>query len=82
MPVRMKRTQILFREEEYRRLQQEAASRDCSVGHLVREAVTKVYLRRPRTARQEAARRLVGMKVPVADWARLEEEIVRGRRDE
>ena len=82
MPARMKRTQILFPEDEYRRLQEEAASRHCSVGHLVREAVTKAYLRRPRKARQEAARRLVDMKLPVADWPRVEQQIARGRRDE
>jgi hypothetical protein len=79
MPAQMKRTQILFREEEYRRLQEEAASRDCSVGHLVREAVSKVYLRRPKRIRQQAARRLVETSLPVDDWAKMEEEIARGK---
>jgi hypothetical protein len=75
---RMKRTQVLFPEEEYRRLREVAESRHCSLGHLVREAAAKQYLRRPRKGRQEAARRLVTMKVPVADWPRMEEEIRRG----
>ena len=82
MSVRMKRTQILFPEEEYHRLQEEAASRSCSVGHLVREAVTKVYQTRPKRMRQEAARRLVKMDLPVADWEQMEKEIVQGRLDD
>ena len=81
MASQMKRTQILFPEEEYRRLRAEAASRSCSVGHLVREAVSRAYLRRPKRLRREAGHRLVGMKLPVADWSRLEEEIARGSRN-
>jgi len=81
MSVRMKRTQVLFPEEEYRRLQQMAAARNCSLGHLVRQAVAKEYLRRPKKVRQEAARRLVEMRVPVAAWPRLEKEIAQGRQD-
>ena len=82
MSSRMKRTQILFPEEEYRRLQEEAASRNCSVGQLVREAVEKAYVRRPKRARQQAARRLVGMRVPVADWVEMERETAEGMGDE
>jgi hypothetical protein len=82
---RMKRTQVLFPEEEYRRLREVAQAKHCSVSHLVREAVAKQYLRSPRKGRQEAARRLVEMKVPVADWSEMEQEIARGshprRRD-
>lgn len=81
MHVRMKRTQVLFPEDEYRRLKQEAAARQCSLGHLVREAVAKQYLRRPKKARLEAARRLIDMRLPVADWPQLEKEIARGSGD-
>lgn len=78
MAERMRRTQVLFPEEEYRRLREVAQAQHCSLGHLVREAVAKQYLRRPRKGRQEAARRLVAMKVPVADWPEMEKEIARG----
>jgi hypothetical protein len=78
MATRMKRTQILFPEEEYSRLQEEASTRSCSIGHLVREAVKQTYLHRPKKARQQAARRLVEMKLPVAAWEQMEEEIGRG----
>ena len=80
MAVRMKRTQILLPEEQYRRLQEEAASWRCSLGHLVREAVAKTYLLPPKTARQKAARRLVKMKLPVEDWEEMEKQMVAVRR--
>jgi predicted DNA-binding ribbon-helix-helix protein len=81
MPVRMKRTQVLFPEDQYRRLQKMAQERQCSLGQLVREAVAQAYLRRPRKARQQAARRLVAMHVPVGDWPQLEQEIIQGAED-
>ncbi len=82
MPTRMKRTQILFPEDKYRHLQREAAARHCSVGQLVREAVEQVYLARPRQERIEAARELIEMSLPVADWSQIEEEIERGAQDD
>ena len=78
MAERMKRTQVLLPEEEYRRLREVAQAQHCSLGHLIREAVAKQYLRNPRKGRQEAARRLVALNVPVADWSDLEQEIARG----
>ena len=80
MGIRMKRTQILFPEEEYARLQQEAVARSCSVGQLVREAVKQTYHQRPKRARQQAARRLVAMQLPVNNWPQVEEEISQGMR--
>jgi hypothetical protein len=81
MPARMKRTQVLFPEDQYRRLKQMAEERQCSLSLLVREAVAQAYMRRPGKARQKAARRLVRMSLPVADWSELEEEIARGKDD-
>jgi predicted transcriptional regulator len=43
MAERMRRTRILFLEEEYRRLQEVAQEQKRSVGCLVREAVAKQY---------------------------------------
>jgi len=82
MPEPMKRTQVLLPEKQYRCLRREAESRGCSVGHLVREAVEEVYVARGVSARAEAARRLVAMRVPVAGWEQMEEEIARGAHDE
>jgi|WetSurMetagenome_2_1015567.scaffolds.fasta_scaffold1269095_1 hypothetical protein len=78
MAERMRRTQILFPEDEYRHLQKVAQERQCSVGHLVREAVTQQYLDHPRQQRAAAARRLVQMGLPVGDWPEMEREIERG----
>jgi hypothetical protein len=77
----MRRTQVLLSEEEYLRLRELAQARHCSLGHLVREAVAKQYPRRPRKASREAARRLVRMKIPVADWSQMAREIGRGSQD-
>ena len=44
MPTRMKRTQILLPEDQYRRLQRIAQERQCSLGHLVREAVAQTTM--------------------------------------
>ena len=81
MAERMRRTQILFPEDEYRHLKQVAKDRQCSVGSLVREAVVKQYLRRPRRQRIEAAQRLVKMRLPVRDWPEMEREIEQGVLD-
>jgi len=78
MGTRMKRTQILFPEEQYRRLQQEAAGRKCSVGELVRAAVAKEYFRQSVKTRLKAVGRIAEMRLPVADWPQIEREIERG----
>jgi hypothetical protein len=74
----MKRTQILFPEEQYRRLQREAAGRKCSVGELVRAAVANEYFRQSAKTRLKAARRIARMRLPVANWPQMEREIERG----
>jgi uncharacterized protein involved in type VI secretion and phage assembly len=82
MATRMKRTQILLTEDQYRLLRQEAAERKSSIGMLVREAVAKRYAARSREARLAAWRRLSEMNLPVADWEQMEAEIERGMLDE
>jgi hypothetical protein len=74
----MRRIQILLPEDDYRRLRQIAHERQCSVGHLVREAVTQQYLDYPRQNRIAAARRLVAMRLPIGDWTEMEREIEAG----
>lgn len=79
MAGRMRRTQILLRDEDYGRLRQVAEERRCSMGQLVREAVEEVYLRQPESKRREAAQRLIQLQVEVADWPELEAQIAEGR---
>lgn len=71
----MKRTQVLFPEDQYRRLRQEAEARGCSVGELVRNAVSQAYLGGSKEARLAVVRRIAAMDLPVADWPQMEEEI-------
>lgn len=78
MSTRMKRTQILFSEEQYRYLQHEAVERKCSIGALVRKAVAKEYKACSREQRLAAARRLVAMNLPVSDWPEMKKEIEQG----
>jgi len=78
MAGRMRRTQVLLPEEEYERLKEVAHEQRRSIGSLVREAVAKQFPRGSREARLAAVRQLAEMQLPVADWAEMEEEIMRG----
>jgi hypothetical protein len=78
MAERMHRAQILFPEDEYRRLKAAAQEQRRSIGSLVREAVAKQLGDEARQKRIEAARRLISLNAPVADWPQMEEEIMRG----
>jgi hypothetical protein len=78
MAERMRRAQILFPQDEYRRLKAAAQEQHRSIGSLVREAVAKQLGDEARQKRLEAVRRLASMNAPVADWPQMEEEIMRG----
>ncbi len=78
MAERMHRAQILFPEDDYRRLKAAAEEQRRSVASLVREAVAKQFEDEARRKRLEAAQRLASMNAPVADWPQMEEEIMRG----
>ncbi len=54
MPLLNKRVEVLFRETDYRRLEQTARARKQSVGSLVREAVAK-YVVEPDRGRKRKA---------------------------
>jgi hypothetical protein len=71
------RTQVLLTPAQRRRLEQLAASRQVSVGSLIREAVDAYTLVRSRPARQALAD-LFSLQAPVDDWKAMKEEILRG----
>ena len=76
-----KRVMILFDAERYRKLEEEARRRDCSVGALIRETLENEVLRKgkaSRSARLQAAKRLTSMKEDIPDWDKLERLIARG----
>ncbi len=81
MAERMRRTQILFPETEYRRLRRVAQEQGRSIGSLVREAVERYYLEPSRARAIEAAKRIgeMNLPIPVQDWEEIEEELARIR---
>jgi len=74
----MHRTQILFPEDEYRRLQEVAHEEGRSLGSVVREAVAKYQTGPSRQRHIAAAKRLLKMSLPAADWPEMERNIMRG----
>ncbi len=81
MAERMRRTQVLFPEDEYQRLQRLAQEQRRSVGSLVREAVERCYPGTSRESRIAAARRIASARLPlpVQDWEEIEENLARAR---
>ena len=80
MPL-TKRVMILFDPERYRRLEEEARQRHCSIGALIRETLENEVLRKGKTSRStklEAAKRLISMEEDVSDWDEIENGIARG----
>jgi hypothetical protein len=76
-----KRVMILFDAERYRKLEEEARQRHCSVGALIRETLENEVLRKAkasRSAKLQAAKRLTSMEEDVPDWDRTERLIARG----
>lgn len=73
-----KKTTILFSPAVYRQLERIAAREGTSVAHLVRKAAIQSYLVPDRRTRQDAVEALAAMRLPVADWPTMEQEIARG----
>ncbi len=71
------RTQVLLSRDQRERLERLAAERGVSVGALIREAIDR-YLPPRRRSRREAFAEIRRLRLPVADWPTIEEEIVRG----
>ncbi len=70
-------------EEQYTLLCSLAKEQGKPVSALIREAIEQVYLKEAiRRRRQSAVERLIALSAPVADWERMEEEILRGALDE
>lgn len=82
MSIKSRRLQVLVEEEQYRRLQHEAAERGVSVATVVREALDE-KLPTTRAARRAAAETILDaepMDVGDPDDLREELEELRGRR--
>ncbi len=78
MATLTRRTQILFDEETYRALEENAAEQGRPVAALVRDAVAAAYPTRP-SRRAQAVREFLRAgdrdPLPVADWPDMKREI-------
>ena len=67
-----KRVEVLFEPEKFSYLEQLARREHTSVGKLIREAVTKVYLEAAIDKRRKAARWLTEQEIDFgADWEQI-----------
>jgi len=81
-PLRTKRVQTVLTSEQYELLLQIARKKRKPVSALVREALEAGCLKEElRTQRQHALKGLLSLKAPVADWEKMESEIVEGAMD-
>ena len=74
-----KRVQAVLTEEQFALLNELAAESGKTISKLIREAVEKVYLEEAVQERREVAlKKLLSLDAPVADWEKMEDEILRG----
>ena len=78
--VLRKRVEVLFDPEKFTYLEHLAKREKTSVGNLIREAVTKVYLDAGLEKRQAAVKWLTSQEIDFGtDWAELKGELEQGR---
>ena len=79
MVAHSKRVHTVLSDEQYAVLERLAAEQDRPVSVLIREAIEQTYFAHAeREQRLVALARLLALDAPVANWPRMEEEIVRG----
>lgn len=66
--------QVQLEPEEYERLETAAAQRGVSISDLIREAVQDRYLPLSEQ-RKRAVEAICQLRIPIEDWASLDEEI-------
>lgn len=73
------KTTLLLSPEEHRFLLDYSRKNGRTMGELIREAIRKVYLKTLKKKSSRGWEVLFRAKAPVADWADMEKEIIRGR---
>ena len=77
MGVHTRRVQAVLTEDQYRTLSELSEQQSKPVSALIREAVEQVYFAHAQLERRRAAlAKLLSLNAPVADWERMEEEII------
>jgi len=74
-----KRVQAVLTDEQFALLNELAAESGKTISMLIREAVQKIYLEEAvQERREDALNSLLSLEAPVADWEKMEDEIIRG----
>lgn len=79
MGIYTKRVQAVLTEEQFALLNELAAESGKTISMLIREAVEKIYLEEAvQERREDALKTLLSLEAPIADWEKMEDEIIRG----
>lgn len=79
MGIYTKRVQAVLTEEQFALLNELAAESGKTISMLIREAVEKIYLEEVvQERREDALKTLLSLEAPIADWEKMEDEIIRG----
>ncbi len=74
-----RRVQVLMPDEMVRHLTTLAQEQEQSVGHLIREAVVRIYFadeaERELAKRRQMVEEMIALNLPVSDWESMEAEI-------
>lgn len=74
-----KRVQTVLTDEQHQMLTQLAAELNKPISVVIREAVKEIYFEKTALQRRRAAlKKLLSLNAPVADWGKMEEDIIRG----
>jgi hypothetical protein len=74
-----RRVRVVLTGEQYDVLARLSTETGKPLSELIRDAVEQVYLKRAqRERRRSALQRLLALDAPVAEWERMEEQIIQG----
>ena len=71
---KMKRTQIMLEQQQYKTLAYLASHEHKSIGGLIREAIDKVYEKVEINNKSDIVKKMSRMNLPVSSWENMEEE--------
>lgn len=78
MPGLTKRLQLLLPPEQYHRAKLYAKKHKMSVAKVIRQAIDKMLMQRSPSEKKAALERLLTHELPVDDWKKMEQEIIKG----
>ena len=76
-----KRTQILFSEEQFKKLKDISINKNKSIGFLVREAIDTLFIKE-KEDKKNIIDKIVKLNLPVDSWEEMKKEIEQGKYKE